>query len=237
MQLGFTLQGKSKIYDVARAFMHTFVGKQQGSKQVNASAKRLQQTIAKLASKKATSTVPANAAMIKEKIVKAFRSHEAFDVKIRESLMAAIEGYTSHLELAATGKALGKSKGKPGYAAAVDEFCKMLERAATRTLPSDPLEFGFSVLDLEGRGRKGKGDILGRGVARLLRVNHSLTELNLAGNNLGPEGAKALGPAIPVSKSLTSINLSSNLGGPEFSKAIAEAISVSKSLTEVRRRQ
>ena len=32
-------------------------------------------------------------------------------------------------------------------------------------------------------------------------VSDFLTEINLAGNYLGPEGAKALGPAISVSKS------------------------------------
>ena len=61
----------------------------------------------------------------------------------------------------------------------------------------------------------------------------SLTKINLAGNYFGPEGAKALGPAISVSKSLTCVYLENNYLGPDGGQAIAKAISVSKSLTSV----
>ena len=54
----------------------------------------------------------------------------------------------------------------------------------------------------------GSGDYTAVGIqaiADALRVNASLTSLNLAANMLGPEGAKALAPGIAASASLTSL--------------------------------
>ena len=70
-------------------------------------------------------------------------------------------------------------------------------------------------------------------IAAALEFRGSLTQINLPGNSLGPEGAKALGPAISVSKSLTSIDLSLNKLDAEAAKALGPAISVSKSLTSI----
>ena len=74
-----------------------------------------------------------------------------------------------------------------------------------------------------------------KAIADALRVNASLTELNLAGNQLRSEGAKALAPAIAASASLTALDLHHNYigqGGPEGIKAIADALRVSASLTQ-----
>jgi hypothetical protein len=61
----------------------------------------------------------------------------------------------------------------------------------------------------------------------------SVTSINLMGNNLGPEGAIALAPAICDSASLTSINLEGNYLGPEGAKALAPALRDSASVTSV----
>ena len=78
-----------------------------------------------------------------------------------------------------------------------------------------------------------------------ISVSKSLTEINLAGNNLGPEGAKALGPAISVSKSLTSIDLQTiswmrraqKRSGRQYPSASPSRASISGTTVSVRKAQ
>ena len=52
----------------------------------------------------------------------------------------------------------------------------------------------------------GKGTYTAEGIEALadaVAVNASLTDLNLLGNNIGPEGAKSLAEALKVNASLT----------------------------------
>ena len=65
-------------------------------KRVLASSKKLQAVIAKLDSKRASATVPADDAMIKKKIVDEFGGHEDFDMRLRDTLTGAFNGYVSH---------------------------------------------------------------------------------------------------------------------------------------------
>jgi len=57
-----------------------------------------------------------------------------------------------------------------------------------------------------------------------------LTSLSLDGNDVGPEGAKALADALRANAVLTSLNLTYNRIGPEGAKAIAEALGSGKAV-------
>ena len=56
-----------------------------------------------------------------------------------------------------------------------------------------------------------------------MKVNTSLTSINLSTNNIGAEGAKTIGEALKVNTSLTRIGLNTNNIGTEGAKAIGEA--------------
>ena len=64
-------------------------------------------------------------------------------------------------------------------------------------------------------------------------MNTSLTKIYLNGNNIGDEGAKAIGEALKVNTSLTKIDLGGNNIGVEGGKAIGEALKVNTSLTKI----
>ena len=144
--------------------------------------RKLQKTIEKLDSKKAQATVPADAAMIKAKIVMMFGGHKQFDLKLREALNAAVAGYTSHVELDAACRALGAGRvaASPNNRDTRMALVRALGRAGKRLVPTDPIDLKCSHLDLSGMGLTPEhGNVL----AQLLRndVSGSLTELNLDG--------------------------------------------------------
>ena len=72
-----------------------------------------------------------------------------------------------------------------------------------------------------------------KAIGEALKVNTSLTEINLWGNNIGDEGGKAIGEALKVNTSLTEISLYGNNIGAEGAKAIREALKVNTSLTKI----
>ena len=51
------------------------------------------------------------------------------------------------------------------------------------------------------------GDEGGKAIGEALKVNTSLTKIELYNNNIGDEGAKAIGEALKVNTSLTEIDL------------------------------
>ena len=63
------------------------------------------------------------------------------------------------------------------------------------------------------------------------RPKSRLTSINLLNNFLGPEGAKALAPALGDSASVTQIDLSHNRLRDEGANALAPAITANASLT------
>ena len=75
-------------------------------------------------------------------------------------------------------------------------------------------------------------EVVGAGRTKQLR-DGLLTKINLYYNNIGDEGAKAIGEALKVNTSLTEINLNGNKIGVEGGKAIGEALKVNTSLTEI----
>jgi len=74
------------------------------------------------------------------------------------------------------------------------------------------------------------GDEGGKAIAEALKGNSSLTTLYLLSNSIGAEGGKAIAEALTVNSSLTWLNLESNSIGDEGGKAIAEALRVNSSL-------
>ena len=54
------------------------------------------------------------------------------------------------------------------------------------------------------------GDEGGKAIGEALKVNTSLTKIDLYENNIGDEGGKTIGEALKVNTSLTEINLNGN---------------------------
>ena len=67
----------------------------------------------------------------------------------------------------------------------------------------------------------------------MLKVNTSLTNLNLHSNGIGIEGAAAMGKALEVNASLIYLNLHKNAIGDEGATAIGKALAVNTSLTNL----
>ena len=59
-------------------------------------------------------------------------------------------------------------------------------------------------------------------------------QLDLHSNKIGPEGAAAIGEALKVNGSLTSLEVGHNRIGPDGAAAIGEALKVNGSLKTVR---
>ena len=70
-----------------------------------------------------------------------------------------------------------------------------------------------------------------KAIGEALKVNTSLTKIYL--DNIGDEGAKAIGEALKVNTSLTEIYLWENKIGDEGARAIAEALKRNTSLTKI----
>ena len=68
-------------------------------------------------------------------------------------------------------------------------------------------------------------------IGELLKVNGSLSSIDLSGNRLRSEGAKVLVDGGAFRGSLSSIKLTSNKLGPEGAKALAPALRDSHSLS------
>ncbi|XP_067050400.1 NLR family CARD domain-containing protein 3-like isoform X2 [Acropora muricata] len=66
-----------------------------------------------------------------------------------------------------------------------------------------------------------------------LRVNTSLTSLDLSGNSIGSKGASSLSEVLRVNTSLTSLCLTDNSIGAEGASSLSEALRVNTSLTSL----
>ena len=155
-------------------------------------------------------------------------SGQGINLEISKSLAAymAVSGSLTSINLSAnslgpeSAKLIAKAISESGSLTSIDVGFNQItgdaaQQLATVVLDKPNLESfcniplkelradSLSELDL-GEGVGVPGALV---VAHFLRVSNSLTEINLRRNDLGPEGAKALGPAIAVSQSLTSIYL------------------------------
>ena len=77
------------------------------------------------------------------------------------------------------------------------------------------------------------GDEGASSLSEALRVNTSLTSLHLSCNSIGGEGASSLSEALRVNTSLTSLHLSCNSIGGEGASSLSEALRVNTSLTSL----
>ena len=77
------------------------------------------------------------------------------------------------------------------------------------------------------------GDEGAKAVAAAVAASGSLTHLDICDNNIGVEGAKAIAEVVAASGSLTRLSLRLNKIGDEGAKAIAGAVAASGSLTEL----
>ncbi|KAL0239727.1 hypothetical protein GEMRC1_009835 [Eukaryota sp. GEM-RC1] len=67
----------------------------------------------------------------------------------------------------------------------------------------------------------------------LLKVNTTVTNLNLNGNRIGDEGARALAEVLKVNNTITSVDLGGNRIGDEGARALAEVLKVNNTITSV----
>jgi Ran GTPase-activating protein (RanGAP) involved in mRNA processing and transport len=72
-----------------------------------------------------------------------------------------------------------------------------------------------------------------RALAAALRVNSTLSSLNLRSNDIEDDGARALAAALQDNSSLTSLNLGSNDIADDGGRALAAALQVNSSLTSL----
>ncbi|XP_067040240.1 NLR family CARD domain-containing protein 3-like isoform X2 [Acropora muricata] len=70
-------------------------------------------------------------------------------------------------------------------------------------------------------------------LARALRVNTSLSSLDLSRNSVGDEGASSLAEALKVNTSVSSLNLGNNSIGDEGANSLAQALRVNSSLSSL----
>ncbi|KAL0248995.1 hypothetical protein GEMRC1_004229 [Eukaryota sp. GEM-RC1] len=76
-------------------------------------------------------------------------------------------------------------------------------------------------------------DFGARALAEALKVNVTIRSVDLRFNSIGAEGARALSEALKVNTTITSFNLGNNLIGDEGACALAEALQVNTTVTDV----
>jgi hypothetical protein len=106
--------------------------------------------------------------------------------------------------------------------AKVEEAIAQMQRGAAKLRPVDML------------CGKGLGADDARAIAAELRVNRTLTELNIWNNSIGAAGAASLAEALGVNTTLTELNLDNNSIGAAGAASLAEALRVNTTLTVLR---
>ena len=152
-------------------------------KRVLASSKKLQAVIAKLDSKRASATVPADDAMIKKKIVDEFGGHEDFDLRLRDTLTGAFNGYVSHAELVKTCQMVLGDVNPAVREHAAYYFKNALMKAGQRVLPPDKMDVGGPYPSLDWRWMDLDAE-QAAGVVQMLKRGVKITKLNVDGTEL-----------------------------------------------------
>ncbi len=70
-------------------------------------------------------------------------------------------------------------------------------------------------------------------MAEALKINNTLTTIELGYNDIGVEGAKDVAEALKINKTLTTIHLERNYIGSEGAKYLAWALEINKTLTTI----
>jgi Leucine Rich repeat len=114
------------------------------------------------------------------------------------------------------------------YERACKKFDTPVNSQVRSTLMKDSTK---ASIDLSGQHMGDKG---AKALAEVLKVNKSITEINIGENQIGDEGARALADAIKVNRTLTKINLWGNRIGDSGAAALADPILLSnRSIIEI----
>merc|ERR1712130_481603 len=70
-------------------------------------------------------------------------------------------------------------------------------------------------------------------IGEILKINTSLTEINICSNEIGDKGAKSIAGALKTNTSLSDLALSNNKIGDEGAKAIGEGLKTNITLKEL----
>ena len=114
----------------------------------------------------------------------------------------------------------------------IDFFFEFLGEGLTAIL-SEVIKVNETVTCLNLPGN-GISDAGATSIAEAIKVNKTLTDLNLFGNGISDAGVSSIAEAIKVNKTLTDLNLSDNGVSDAGATSIAEAIEVNKTLTHLR---
>ena len=112
------------------------------------------------------------------------------------------------------------------------DFFEFLDEGLTAIL-SEVIKVNETVTCLNLPGN-GICDAGATSIAEAIKVNKTLTDLNLCGNGISDAGVSSIAEAIKVNKTLTDLNLSDNGVSDAGATSIAEAIEVNKTLTHLR---
>ena len=112
------------------------------------------------------------------------------------------------------------------------DFFECLDEGLTAIL-SEVIKVNETVTCLNLPGN-GICDAGATSIAEAIKVNKTLTDLNLCGNGISDAGVSSIAEAIKVNKTLTDLNLSDNGVSDAGAASIAEAIKVNKTLTHLR---
>ncbi|KAL0229191.1 hypothetical protein GEMRC1_013811 [Eukaryota sp. GEM-RC1] len=72
-----------------------------------------------------------------------------------------------------------------------------------------------------------------RVLVEVLKVNSTITHVDLGDNSIGPEGARALADVLKVNSTIVEIYLKSNSIGPEGARALADSLKVNSTITYI----
>ena len=114
----------------------------------------------------------------------------------------------------------------------IDFFFEFLGEGLTAIL-SEVIKVNETVTCLNLPGN-GICDAGATSIAEAIKVNKTLTDLRLSENGVSDAGATSIAEAIKVNKTLTDLNLSDNGVSDAGATSIAEAIEVNKTLTHLR---
>ena len=79
--------------------------------------------------------------------------------------------------------------------------------------------------------QQGIDDAAAAVLASVLKINTTLTILDLSANNIGPSGAESLATTLKTNTALTILELSANIIGPAGAESLATALKTNKTLT------
>ena len=100
-------------------------------------------------------------------------------------------------------------------------------------LLAEALKVNSTLTELNLRANR-IGDQVATGLAEALKENSTLTKLNLCFNDIGHQGATGLAKALKVNSKLAELNLDGNDIGDQSATGLAEALKVNSTLTDLR---